>query len=132
MNGTDFIALSPLLVLSATPIVVMLAIAIRRDQALSAGISILGMMAAFAAVWAADRVVPRQVTTLLIIDRYALFYIALILFSALVTATIAYSYFAIHEGEAEDFTSFCRLRRWDARRWWRARISSRFSSAWKF
>lgn len=103
MNGADFIALSPLIVLGATPVLVMLAIAIRRSHALAFGVATAGMLAAFGALWAAGALAPRQVTTLLLIDRYALFYIGLILFSTLVSTLTAYSYFASHEGEPEEF-----------------------------
>ena len=45
---------------------------------------------------------PRQVTSLLLIDPYALFYLGLIIASAAAVAVLSYQYFAKHEGQREE------------------------------
>ena len=48
MNAADFVALLPLITIAATAIVVMIAIAIRRNHKASIVISLLGVSAALA------------------------------------------------------------------------------------
>ena len=102
MSTRDLFALLPLLLIAASAVVVMLGIALRRDPALAAGLTLAGLTAAFVSIWAAAAVVPRQVTPLLLVDRYALFYIGLIVASAAVGAVLAYQYFESHEGQREE------------------------------
>lgn len=95
MNVTeqDFIALLPLLILAATAIAVMLGVAVRRSHALSASIAFAGLVISFGSIWIAAPELPRQVTPLLILDRYALFYIALLTVSSMVFILLAHGYF---------------------------------------
>jgi len=102
MNTTDTLALLPLLLISGTSIVVMLGIAAKRSHALTAALTLAGLAAAFASIWAAAPVVPRQVTSLLLIDQYALFYLGLIIASAAVVAALCYQYFGKHNERREE------------------------------
>jgi NADH-quinone oxidoreductase subunit N len=102
MNGTDILALLPLLVIAATSIVVMLGIAVRRSHAVTAALTLAGLAAAFVSIWAAAPLVPSQVTSLLLIDRYALFYMGLIIASAAAVAALSYHYFENHGGQREE------------------------------
>jgi len=45
---------------------------------------------------------PRQVTSLLLVDRYALFYMGLIIASAAAVAVFSYQYFENHDGHREE------------------------------
>ena len=101
MNAADIIALLPLLLIAGTAIAVMLAIAARRSHALTAGLTLTGLAAAFISVCAASPV-TRQVTSLLLIDRYALFYIGLMIASSGVVAALCYRYFETHGGQREE------------------------------
>ncbi|HUB78541.1 MAG TPA: NADH-quinone oxidoreductase subunit N [Bryobacteraceae bacterium] len=102
MNIRDLFAVLPLLLIAASAVVVMLSIAAKRSPALAAGLTIGGLTAAFVSLWAAASAAPRQVTPLLLVDRYALFYTGLIVGSAAVAAVLAYQYFKSHEGEREE------------------------------
>src|ERR1700733_12298160 len=102
MSTRDLLALLPLLLIAASAVVVMLGIAFRRSPALAAGLTLAGLTAAFVSIWAAIPVVPRQVTPLLLIDKYALFYTGLIVASAAVVAVLSYQYFEEHEGQREE------------------------------
>jgi NADH-quinone oxidoreductase subunit N len=102
MSAPDLLALSPLLLIAASAVVVMLGIAYRRNSALAAGLTLAGLTAAFISIWAAAPVVPRQVTPLLMVDGYALFYIGLIVASAGVVAVLSWQYFEKHEGQREE------------------------------
>lgn len=72
MEAGDFIAILPLLVLAGAAVVVMLGVAVRRSHAASFALSLAGLAAAFASLWPAASAAPRQVTTLLTIDSYAI------------------------------------------------------------
>jgi NADH-quinone oxidoreductase subunit N len=102
MNATDILALLPLLLLTATSVAVMLGIAAKRSHALTAALTLTGLTAAFVSIGAAAPLVPRQVTSLLLVDGYALFYMGLIIASAAVVAVMSYPYFENHEGHREE------------------------------
>ena len=102
MNATDTLALLPLLLLAGTAVVVMLGIAVKRSHELTAGLTLTGLAASFLSVCAVAPLVPRQVTSLLLIDRYALFYLGLIIASAAAVAVLSYQYFAKHDGQREE------------------------------
>jgi NADH-quinone oxidoreductase subunit N len=102
MSTRDLFALLPLLSIAVSAVVVMLAIAFKRSAGLAAGLTLAGLAGAFVSIWAAAPVVPRQVTSLLLVDRYALFYMGLLIASAAVVAVLAYQYFEKHEGQREE------------------------------
>src|SRR6202050_3494084 len=102
MNASDSLALSPLLIIAFTAVVVMLGIAFRRSHAVAAGLALTGLTAAFLSIGAAAARVPRKVTPLLLVDRYALFYTGLIVASAAAVAVLSYRYFERHDGQREE------------------------------
>ncbi len=102
MNATDILALLPLLLIAGTAVVVMLGIAAKRSHGLTATLTLAGLAAAFVSLWAAAPLVPRQVTSLLLVDRYALFYLGLIIASAAAVAVLSYQYFENHDERREE------------------------------
>ena len=102
MNARDIMALLPLILLAGTANVVMLAIAFRRNHALAASLTLAGLAAAFLSLFAASPLAPRQVTSLLLVDQYALFYMGLIIMSAAAVAVLAYEYLEKHDGRCEE------------------------------
>jgi NADH-quinone oxidoreductase subunit N len=102
MTRTDLIALSPLIVLGASAVTLMLAIAWRRSHRAAAAIAAVGLGATLASLaWAAS-VTPRQVTPLLVVDGYALFYTGLLCAASLAVTVLAYGYFARRPGQHEE------------------------------
>ena len=87
-----FIALLPLLITCATVIVVMLAIAWRRNHRLSYMLSTVGLILSLISIVPALRVAPLEVTGLLLLDNFAYFYMALMLVATLVCVTLAHAY----------------------------------------
>tara|TARA_R100001244_G_scaffold131680_2_gene105426 strand:+ start:66080 stop:67582 length:1503 start_codon:yes stop_codon:yes gene_type:complete len=87
-----FIALLPLLVTSATIIVVMLAIAWKRNHALTFVLSVLGLNLALLSIIPALKVAPLQVTPLLLVDNFACYYMALVLAATLACVTLTHAY----------------------------------------
>jgi NADH-quinone oxidoreductase subunit N len=101
-DAKDIIALLPILLIFATAAVVMLSIAVKRSQALALGLTLAGLAAAFLSIFVALRLAPRQVTSLLLVDRFALFYMGLIIASAAVVAGLSYDYFKNRDEHREE------------------------------
>ncbi len=102
IDAADVIALLPIVVLSAIAVIVMLGIAFKRSHALAAGLTLAGLAVAFISIFAAVPLAPRQVTSLLLVDRFALFYMGLIIVSAGIVAVLSFDFFktkAIHHEE---------------------------------
>lgn len=103
MSAADLTALLPLIVLAATPVVVMVVIAFHRSHRVTALITLAGMATAFGMLRQAAAAGPRRVTALLVIDAYALFYVGLILAAGIITALLAYEYFRRRDGAPDEF-----------------------------
>ena len=103
MNGHDLIALLPLIVLGGAITIVMLAIALYRNHRLTALLSVLGLILCLIAIWPATAVAPRHVTPLFVIDRYALFYMGLILAAGIAVLLLSYGYLAARRERPEEF-----------------------------
>jgi NADH-quinone oxidoreductase subunit N len=102
MNSADLLVLLPLLLIAGTSIAVMLGIAAKRSHVLAAGLTVTGLAAAFLSIRIAAPLVPRQVTSLLLIDPYALFFMGLIIASSAAVAVLSYHYFENHDGHREE------------------------------
>jgi len=102
MNSSDLLSLLPLLLIAGTAVVVMLEIAVWRRHWLSLCITLVGMAAAFASLWLVVPLAPHRVTLLLILDRYALFYIGLIVAATFAIAILCYGYFQRHTETREE------------------------------
>src|SRR6185312_7265953 len=80
----------------------MLAIAIYRSHLLAVWLTLLGLAAAFASLWLIASRATRQVTPLLVMDRFALFYIGLILAASFVVAILSYGYLEKGDEQREE------------------------------
>lgn len=100
MTAVDLLALLPLMLVAATSVVVLGAVAVGRNHAVAFGLALAGLAAGFGSIF----FVPmRQVTALLVIDRYALFFFGLILAASFVLALLAFGYLEKREGNKEEF-----------------------------
>ena len=104
MTASDLIALCPLILLAFTAVLVMLVTALRRNHLLTATLTAVGITLAFLAILVTSLpLAPRQVTPLLVLDHYALFYIGLVLAASLAVAILSYPYLKGREGNYEEF-----------------------------
>ncbi len=103
MNAADFVALLPLITIAATAIVVMIAIAIRRNHKASIVISLLGVSAALADLPLSASAAPRQITSLLVLDSYSRLYMAILLGAAGFVFLFAYDYLKRRQERPEEF-----------------------------
>ena len=81
----------------------MLVIAFYRDARVALLCSLAGIALAFAMLPVAASRAPRQITPLLILDQYALFYLGLLFIAGFVVALLAYGYLGKLEGQPEEF-----------------------------
>ena len=81
----------------------MLALAIHRDARAALLCSLAGIALAFAMLPVAASRAPRRITPLLILDKYALFYLGLLFITGFVVALLAYGYWGKLKGQSEEF-----------------------------
>jgi NADH-quinone oxidoreductase subunit N len=94
VTRADVITLLPLIVLAGTSVLAMVGIAVHRSHGFTLGLTLAGLSAAFGCIWIAAPLAPRQVTPLLVIDHYSLFYFGLLIAADLAVALLAYDYLA--------------------------------------
>jgi len=104
MTRPPLLALAPILIVSATAVIVMLAIAVRRHHGWVAAVSIAGLALALAstALLLSGSTLPRAYGPLLIVDPFACFYMAMILIAGLATAALSHTYLRRYEGHREE------------------------------
>jgi NADH-quinone oxidoreductase subunit N len=103
MSIADFVVLSPLIAVSTTAVVLMIAIAVRRNHKAALVISLLGLAAAFGSLPLAVSEVPRQVTSLFILDSYSLLYMTILLCAAAFVFLFGYDYLGHRQEYREEF-----------------------------
>lgn len=86
------IALLPLLVTCATIVVVMLAIAWKRHHTWTFTLSVVGLNLALLSILPVLGTTPLAVTPLLAVDRFACYYMAIILIATLACVTLTHAY----------------------------------------
>jgi NADH-quinone oxidoreductase subunit N len=103
MTPTDFLSLTPLLIIAGAPIVIMIVISIVRNYEVVYGYSLLSFIGAFASVFFVVPFIPHSIEPLFIIDMYSLFFLGIILFSASLITLLSYDYIKQLEGVREEY-----------------------------
>jgi len=98
---SDLVALSPLILLAGSAVVVMLAAAFYRHPRPVMMLTLAGLVLSFASLFLSQGIGSRQVTALLVLDHYALFFIGLIVAATFVVAVLCYRYFGGSESRHE-------------------------------
>tara|TARA_B100001964_G_scaffold239357_1_gene306609 strand:+ start:44 stop:1504 length:1461 start_codon:yes stop_codon:yes gene_type:complete len=103
MTFNDLLPLMPILLVTATAVLAMVVIGIRRSYAMTASITITGLL--LAAVMAAILMpgTNRQVTPLLIIDQYSLFFTVIICAAAMFIAIFSFPYLSNLDDDKEEY-----------------------------
>ncbi|KFC96817.1 NADH-ubiquinone oxidoreductase chain N [Leminorella grimontii ATCC 33999 = DSM 5078] len=97
------LALLPLLIVGLTVVVVMLSIAWRRDHFLNATLAVIGLNVALFSLFIVGQQPAMDVTPLLKVDGFSVFFIALVLLASLATCTFAYPWLAGYPDNKEEF-----------------------------
>lgn len=100
MSGADLTALLPLLVMGGAVLAVTLAVAAFRGPGPPVALAVAGTVLALASLWPAAAVTPRQVTPLVVIDGFALYFISLVLAATLAVLLLSPGYLRNRPGPA--------------------------------
>lgn len=78
MSVLNLSELLPMVIIAATALAVLLSVAFWRRHFIAAVIRLLGLAGTCLALMFSDTAIPQQVTKLLIVDRYVIFFMGLI------------------------------------------------------
>ena len=103
MTSADILALLPLIFVGGAAVLVMLAVAVRRSHCASAALAVAGLAAGLVSLPYLCSMAPREVTSLLVIDRFALFYMGLVFAAAMAVVLFSYGYLAARDCRREEY-----------------------------
>ncbi|URQ59755.1 NADH-quinone oxidoreductase subunit NuoN [Pantoea alhagi] len=99
----QLIALLPLLIVGLTVVVVMLSIAWRRNHFANATLTVIGLNLALLSLWFVGQAGPMDVTPLLRIDGFSMFYTGMVMLASLATCTFAYPWLQGFSDNCDEF-----------------------------
>ena len=99
----DLLPLLPLLIVTATSVVAMLMIGIRRSYIATGAITITGLLVATLVAVSMMGGTSQQVTPLLIIDQYSLLFTVVVCASAMILAVLSFPYFFELDDQKEEY-----------------------------
>jgi len=103
MTEQDFLCLTPFLIIAIAPVVIMIVISILRNYNVVYGFSVLSLLAAFGSIFFILPSVPHTIEPLFIIDKFSLFFVGIIIISALLVTLVSYDYIKRIEGVREEY-----------------------------
>ena len=103
LNYTDFLSLTPFMILAVAPIIIMIVISIYRNYDIVFGFTVLAFIAALGSIFYILPIIPHSISPLFIIDRYSLFFLGIILLSALLVTLLSYNYLKQLDGIREEY-----------------------------
>ena len=92
MKAGDLLTIAPLIALTLTPVVVMLAAAFWRSHVLAFVITLAGLATTFGMLFVSASRAGRVVTPLVTMDAYTLFFIGLLVVATAIVALLSWSY----------------------------------------
>jgi NADH-quinone oxidoreductase subunit N len=103
MSADALIDLLQIILLTVTTVVVMVTAGFKRDHGLINSLTQAGLFASLLIFVFVDPVLNLQITPLLVIDQYSLFFSALAIIGGIVVTALAYPYFEKHNQQNEEF-----------------------------
>jgi NADH-quinone oxidoreductase subunit N len=103
MTATDFLCLTPLLIIAIAPVVIMIVVSVLRNYVVVYGFSIFSLLMAFASIFFIVPSIPHSIDPLFIIDIYSLFFLGIIILSALFVTLLSYDYIKQLQGVREEY-----------------------------
>jgi NADH-quinone oxidoreductase subunit N len=103
MSSEQLIDLLQIILLTVSTVVVMVTAAFKRDHGLINSLTQAGLIASLLVFVFIAPTTPLQITPLLIIDEYSLFFSALCILGAIGVTALAYPYFEKHNEQNEEF-----------------------------
>jgi NADH-quinone oxidoreductase subunit N len=103
MTERDFLCLAPFLILAVAPVVIMIVVSILRNYRVVYGFSVLALLTAFGSIFFALPSIPHTIEPLLIFDVYSMFFLGIIIISALLVTFLSYDYIKQLKGVREEY-----------------------------
>ena len=103
MTVTDFLCLTPLLIIAISPVVIMIVISVLRNYEVVYGFSILSLLASFMSIFYIVPALPHTIEPLFIIDIYSLFFLGIIILAALLVTLLSHDYIKKIKGVREEY-----------------------------
>ncbi len=103
MTVTDFLCLTPFLIIAAAPVVIMIVISLIRNYNVVYGFTVFSLLLALSSLFLILPSLPHSIEPLFIIDIYSLFFLGIILISALLVTLLSYDYIKHSEGVREEY-----------------------------
>ncbi|MBL4865744.1 MAG: NADH-quinone oxidoreductase subunit N [Pseudomonadales bacterium] len=102
MTSEHIVALLPIILITATSVIVMLLAAFLRNHKLVASVTVIGLLAALWSLSLQLNAPPLQITPLLLVDPYSVFYAAIMIVTVIAVTILSYGYFVLREGLQEE------------------------------
>lgn len=103
MTIADLYSMMPLIVIAMAPVVMMIVISVLRNYEVIYGFSVLAFIVAFASLFFTGSFLPRSIEPLLIVDVYSLFFLGIIIASALLVTILSHDYIGTLGGVKEEY-----------------------------
>lgn len=103
MTGTDFLCLTPLMIIAGIPVVMMLFVAFIRDYKIIYGFSVIAFIAAFLSIFVSLPAIPARISTILIIDNFSIMFWGIIILASLMVLLLSFKYILVQESEKEEY-----------------------------
>jgi NADH-quinone oxidoreductase subunit N len=103
MTERDFLCLTPFLIIAIAPVMIMVVVSVLRNYKVVYGFSVLSLLAAFGSIFFVLPSIPHTIEPLLILDVYSMFFLGIIIISALLVTFLSYDYIKQLEGVREEY-----------------------------
>jgi NADH-quinone oxidoreductase subunit N len=103
MTPTDFLCLTPLIIIAIAPVVIMIVVSVLRNYVVVYGFSVMSLLLAFASIFFIAPAIPHSIEPLFIIDIYSLFFLGIIILTALFVTLLSYDYIKQLQGVREEY-----------------------------
>lgn len=103
MTATDYICLTPLLIIACAPIIIMLTLSVVRNYNVIFGFSVIALIAASFSVIFINSFAPHPLGVLFLFDGYGNFFLGLIIVASLLITILSYSYNQVQSEREEYF-----------------------------
>ena len=103
LTFSDFLPLMPLIIVTSSVVLAMAAIGIRRSYMLTVGVTVIGLLLAAIVAVVIMPYTNKQVSPLMIIDQYSLFFTVIICVAAMFIAIFSFNYLADLDDQKEEY-----------------------------
>src|ERR1035437_1520902 len=103
MTASDYLCLTPLLIIACAPIIIMLTLSVVRNYNVIFGFSLIALIAAFLPFIIMNPLPPHPLGVLFLFDGYGNFFLGLIIVASLLITILSHSYNYLQSDKEEYF-----------------------------